>query len=192
MASISKLACIYSALILHEDEVTATEDKIKGVIKAAGVNVEPFCSGLFAKALANVNIGSLICNVRTGGPAPPAAGAAPAGAPTPSTAAAPDEEKKAEAKKEESEESEEMGTEGPNGLSDVASPDGDVASPDGSAAPVDASGVVRASRRRILDYPGSIVTSATPRNNAQPTSLHKPHQSSERPDNTKKKVAPRE
>uniref|UniRef100_A0A8C9I9R6 Large ribosomal subunit protein P1 n=1 Tax=Piliocolobus tephrosceles TaxID=591936 RepID=A0A8C9I9R6_9PRIM len=105
MAFISKLACIYSALILHEDEVTATEDKIKGLIKAAGINVEPFWPGLFAKALANVNIGSLICNVRAGGPAPPAAGAAPAGAPTPSTAAAPDEEKKAEAKKEESEES---------------------------------------------------------------------------------------
>ncbi|KAL0597423.1 hypothetical protein AAY473_032773 [Plecturocebus cupreus] len=53
-------------------------------------------------ALANVNTGSLICNVGTGGPAP-AAGAAPAGGPAPSTAAAP-AEKKVEAKKEESEE----------------------------------------------------------------------------------------
>ncbi|XP_027243404.1 60S acidic ribosomal protein P1 [Cricetulus griseus] len=74
MASVSELACIYSALILHDEEV---------------------------KALANVNIGSLICNVGTGGPAP-AAGAAPAGGPAPST---PAEEKKVEAKKEESEES---------------------------------------------------------------------------------------
>ncbi|XP_025222196.1 60S acidic ribosomal protein P1-like isoform X2 [Theropithecus gelada] len=77
MASVSKLACIYSALILHDDEVTA---------------------------LANVNNGSLICNVGADGPAP-AAGAAPAGGPAPSTAAAPAEEKKVEAKKEESEES---------------------------------------------------------------------------------------
>ncbi|XP_032746606.1 60S acidic ribosomal protein P1-like isoform X2 [Rattus rattus] len=77
MASVSELTCIYSDLILH-DEVTA---------------------------LANVNIGSLICNVGAGGPAP-AAGAAPAGGPAPSTAAAPAEEKKVEAKKEESEESE--------------------------------------------------------------------------------------
>ncbi|XP_051048017.1 60S acidic ribosomal protein P1-like [Phodopus roborovskii] len=76
MASVSELACIYSTFILHDDEVTA-------------------------KALANVNIGSLICNIGAGGPAP-AAGAAPAGGPAPSTAAAPAEEKKVEAKKEES------------------------------------------------------------------------------------------
>nr|XP_048311767.1 60S acidic ribosomal protein P1-like [Myodes glareolus] len=50
MASFSELPCIYSALILHNDEVTA---------------------------LNNVNTGSLICNVGTGGP-DPAAGVAPA------------------------------------------------------------------------------------------------------------------
>nr|XP_045045101.1 60S acidic ribosomal protein P1-like [Desmodus rotundus] len=91
--SVSELACIYSALILHDDEVTVTEDKIT----------------LFAKALASVNIGSLICDVGAGRPAP-AASAAPAEGPAPSTAAAPAEEKKVEAKKEESEESDdEMG-----------------------------------------------------------------------------------
>ncbi|XP_036277974.1 60S acidic ribosomal protein P1-like [Pipistrellus kuhlii] len=102
MASMSELAFICSALILQDDEVTVMEDKINDLVKAAGVNVEPFWPGLFAKTLANVNNGSLICNVGAGGPTP-AASAAPAGGPA-STAAAP-AEKKVEAKKEESEES---------------------------------------------------------------------------------------
>uniref|UniRef100_G1Q2C2 Large ribosomal subunit protein P2 n=1 Tax=Myotis lucifugus TaxID=59463 RepID=G1Q2C2_MYOLU len=77
------------------------EDKINALIKAAGVNVEPFWPILFfAKALAHVNIGSLICNAGSGGPAL-AASTAPAGGPPP---CCPAEEKKVEAKKEESEE----------------------------------------------------------------------------------------
>ncbi|KAB0404755.1 hypothetical protein E2I00_006929 [Balaenoptera physalus] len=95
MASVSGLTCIYLALILHDNEVMVTRIRSMPSLKH-------WC--LFAKSLANVNIGSLICNVGAGGPAP-AAGAVPAGGPAPSTTAAAAEEKKVEAKKEESEES---------------------------------------------------------------------------------------
>ncbi|KAM4862710.1 large ribosomal subunit protein P1-like [Urocitellus parryii] len=104
MTSVSELSWIYSALILQDDQVTVMEDKINALIKAAGVNVEPFWPGLFAKGLAKVNFGSLICKIGAGGPAS-AAGEAPTGRPTPSTAAAPVEEKKVKAKKKESKES---------------------------------------------------------------------------------------
>uniref|UniRef100_A0A8C9GQC3 Large ribosomal subunit protein P1 n=1 Tax=Piliocolobus tephrosceles TaxID=591936 RepID=A0A8C9GQC3_9PRIM len=86
------LAYIYLALVLYDD-------KIKALIKAAGVNVEPFWPGGFANALANVSTGNPICNVRAGGPAV-------AGGPVPSTASA-SVEKKVEAKKEQSEKSDE-------------------------------------------------------------------------------------
>lgn len=82
-----ELVCIYSTLVLggqSEDH----EDRINALISTAGVSVEPLSPGLFAKALASVSIGSLVCNIQAGGPAP-AAGIAPAGGPAPSTAAAP-------------------------------------------------------------------------------------------------------
>ncbi|XP_072363780.1 large ribosomal subunit protein P1-like isoform X2 [Scyliorhinus torazame] len=79
MASTSEIACIYSALILHDDEVTVTEDKLN--------------------ALANIDVNSLICNVGAGSRAPAAATVVP----TAVHVAA--EEKKEEKKQEESEES---------------------------------------------------------------------------------------
>ncbi|XP_065063050.1 large ribosomal subunit protein P1-like [Rhopilema esculentum] len=98
MAQTSELACVYSALILHDDDVPITAEKIQKLIKAAKVNVEPFWPGLFAKALEGRNIGDLICNVGSA----PAAGGAPAAAA--GGAAADSKEEKKEEKKEESEE----------------------------------------------------------------------------------------
>merc|ERR1712014_453413 len=94
--SVSELACVYAALILHDDDIDITGEKMAKIISAAGVNVEAFWPGLFAKALQGRNIGDLICNV---GSAPAAGGAAAGGG------AAPAEEEKKEEKKEESEES---------------------------------------------------------------------------------------
>ncbi|KAM5326189.1 large ribosomal subunit protein P1-like [Glossophaga mutica] len=102
MATVSDFAFICLTLILHDDEVTVTvtKDKMNDFIIADGVNVELFWPGLFAMALASVNIRSLIGNVGAGGPAT-AADSAPTGGPAPTTAAP--------AKKEESEESDDTG-----------------------------------------------------------------------------------
>uniref|UniRef100_UPI00398F881B large ribosomal subunit protein P1-like n=1 Tax=Pristiophorus japonicus TaxID=55135 RepID=UPI00398F881B len=110
MASEAELACIYSALLLFDDEVAITEDKLNALLKAAGVTVEPFWPGLFAKALSNVNIGNLICNIGAGGAVPlsvatPSGTAAVGGA----AAGAEAEEKKSEMKEESEESDEDMG-----------------------------------------------------------------------------------
>merc|ERR550517_2053972 len=97
-ASVSELACVYSALILHDDDIDITAEKIAKIISAAKVNVEAFWPGLFAKALQGRNIGDLICNVGSAGGGGGAAPAAAAGDAAPAA-----EEEKKEEKKEESE-----------------------------------------------------------------------------------------
>lgn len=107
MASQDELACVYAALILADDQVAITSDKIATILKAAGVSVEPYWPSLFAKALDGVNVKEMISNISSGAGAAPAAAAAPA-----AQAAAPAADKKAakkEEKKEESESDEDMG-----------------------------------------------------------------------------------
>merc|ERR1711944_171103 len=102
--SVSELACLYAALILHDDDIDITGEKMAKLISAAGVNVEAFWPGLFAKALQGRNIGDLICNVGSA----PAAGAAPAAAADAPAAAV--EEKKEEKKVSSDEESDDSGS----------------------------------------------------------------------------------
>ena len=76
-------------------------EKLSTILKAAGVSVEPFWPGLFAKALSSTNIKDMITNIGSAAVAAPAAGGAAAGGGAGEAAAA--EEKKEEKKKEESE-----------------------------------------------------------------------------------------
>ena len=72
----SGLACVYAALILADDDVAITGEKILTILKAAKVDVEPYWPGLFAKALEGVNVKDLLSNVGSGvGAAVPVAAA---------------------------------------------------------------------------------------------------------------------
>ena len=62
----SELACVYAALILADDDVPITGEKIETILKASGVEVEPYWPGLFAKALQNCNVKDLITRIGPG------------------------------------------------------------------------------------------------------------------------------
>ncbi|THH28645.1 hypothetical protein EUX98_g5548 [Antrodiella citrinella] len=101
MAS-AELAATYAALILADDGIEITADKITALITAAGVETESIWATLLAKALEGKNVKDLLSNVGAGGGAPVVGGAAPAAAGGAAAAEAPKEEEKKEEEKEES------------------------------------------------------------------------------------------
>ncbi|THU61336.1 hypothetical protein C4D60_Mb07t22210 [Musa balbisiana] len=101
-SSIGELACTYAALILHDDGIPITSEKILTVVQAANLTIESYWAPLFAKLLEKRSVDDLILSVGSGGggaavavSAGPAAGAA-------APAAAPAVEEKKEEPKEES------------------------------------------------------------------------------------------
>merc|ERR1739848_765082 len=97
-----ELACVYASLILHDDDVAITAEKMSTIMKAAKVPFDSYWPTLFAKALEGRSIGDLICNVGAGGGAPVAVGGGGGG--SAAQADEPEAEKEEEKKKEESEE----------------------------------------------------------------------------------------
>ncbi|KAF9552631.1 ribosomal protein 60S, partial [Agrocybe pediades] len=98
----TEFAATYAALILADEGIEITADKLLALTGAAGVELEPIWATLLEKALAGKNIKELLSNVGSGGGAPAAGGAAPAAAAGGATA---EEAPKAEEKAEEKEES---------------------------------------------------------------------------------------
>ncbi|XP_073021565.1 large ribosomal subunit protein P1-like isoform X1 [Primulina eburnea] len=102
--SVAELACSYAALILHDDGIAVTAEKIAALVKAGGLTVESYWPSLFAKLCEKRNIEDLVMNVGSGGGSAAVAVSAPAGgtAAGSTAAAAPVAEEKKEEPKEES------------------------------------------------------------------------------------------
>ncbi|KAI5858192.1 60s acidic ribosomal protein-domain-containing protein [Durotheca rogersii] len=100
--STAELASSYAALILADDGVAITADKLQTLLKAAKVvDVEPIWTSLFAKALEGKDVKDLLSNVGSGGgAAAAAAGPAAAGGAGAAAEEAKEEEKKEEEKEE--------------------------------------------------------------------------------------------
>jgi len=95
------LATSYAALILADDGMEITSERLTKILDAASVEVEPIWCSLLAKALEGKNVQELLSNIGSGGG--PAAVAAPtAGGGAPADAAKEVVEEKKEEEKEES------------------------------------------------------------------------------------------
>ncbi|KAJ2657671.1 hypothetical protein IWW48_004416 [Coemansia sp. RSA 1200] len=102
--SIAEKAIVYATLILADDNVDVTADKLEAITKAANVPVEPIYFSLFAKAFEGRDVNELLLNVGSAAAAAPAGGAAAGGA-----GAAAADEPAAAAAEEEEESDEDMG-----------------------------------------------------------------------------------
>ena len=109
----SELACVYAALILHDEGLDITSENITKILKASKVECEAYWPTLFAKLCKGKDMNAMISAVGSGGggggggggDAAPAGGAAPAagGGAAPAAAA------KKEPEPEPEEEEEDMG-----------------------------------------------------------------------------------
>jgi len=98
----AELASTYAALILADEGLEITADKINTLLSAAKVEIEPIWATLLAKALEGKDVKDMLCNVGAGGGAAAPVAAAAAAAPGAEAAAPKAEEKKKEEEKEES------------------------------------------------------------------------------------------
>ncbi|XP_033142125.1 60S acidic ribosomal protein P1-2 isoform X2 [Brassica rapa] len=67
MSTVGELACSYAVMILEDEGISITSDKIATLVKAAGVEIESYWPMLFAKMAEKRNVTDLIMNVGAGG-----------------------------------------------------------------------------------------------------------------------------
>ncbi|CCF75386.1 large subunit ribosomal protein LP1 [Babesia microti strain RI] len=100
-----ELLCVYSSLLLYDDELEISKENINKVLNSAGAKVEPYLPMLFAKALKGKDLNALFGSVASIG-APVASHAA---ATTSAAVDAPQAGKAQESNVEEEEDDDDMG-----------------------------------------------------------------------------------
>ena len=99
-----ELCCVYAGLLLFDDKIEITADKLNKVISASGNTVEAYYPEFFAKYLSSVDLNAILSSVGAG----PATGAATVASTDAKTDAKDDKKgKKEEKKKEEPKQEEE-------------------------------------------------------------------------------------
>jgi len=71
-----ELCCVYASLLLFDDKVEITADKLNKVISASGNSVEAYYPEFFAKYLSSVDLNTFLNNVGSAAPAAAPAAAA--------------------------------------------------------------------------------------------------------------------
>ncbi|KAL1519314.1 hypothetical protein AB1Y20_022841 [Prymnesium parvum] len=104
----NELACVYAALILHDEGLDITSEHISSILAAAGVEVEAYWPALFAKLCKGKDMGAMISALGSGGGGAAPVAAAGAAAPAAGGGGAPAAAKKAP-EPEPEEEEEDMG-----------------------------------------------------------------------------------
>ena len=101
----NELACVYAALILHDEGLEISSANISSILKAGNVEVEAYWPSLFAKLCKGKDMDTLISSVGAagGGGGGGGGGAAPAAAPAAGGGAAPAAAKEPEPEEEEEE-----------------------------------------------------------------------------------------
>ena len=68
-----ELCCSYSALMLHDDNIEITAEKLERLITSSGNTIDAHWPRLFAKALEGADINDMLSNLTSGAAPAPAA-----------------------------------------------------------------------------------------------------------------------
>ncbi|GFP96709.1 60S acidic ribosomal protein p1, partial [Phtheirospermum japonicum] len=63
---IPKIDCTYAVLVLHDDGITVTAEKIATLVQTTNLTVESYWPSLFAKLCEKKNIEDLVMNIGSG------------------------------------------------------------------------------------------------------------------------------